>query len=38
MTMPRVSVPLPVYNTRPEHLREAIDSILAQPCILDDIL
>ena len=28
--MPRVSVLLPVYNTRPEHLREAIDSILAQ--------
>ena len=28
--MSRVSVLLPVYNTRPEHLREAIDSILAQ--------
>ncbi|WP_446424602.1 glycosyltransferase family 2 protein [Mailhella sp.] len=28
--MPRVSVLMPVYNTRPEHLREAIDSILAQ--------
>lgn len=28
--MPRVSVLMPVYNTQPEHLREAIDSILAQ--------
>ena len=28
--MPRVSVLMPVYDTRPEHLREAIDSILAQ--------
>ena len=28
--MPRVSVLMPVYNTKPEHLREAIDSILAQ--------
>lgn len=28
--MPRISVLMPVYNTRPEHLREAIDSILAQ--------
>lgn len=28
--MPEVSVLMPVYNTRPEHLREAIDSILAQ--------
>lgn len=28
--MPRVSVLMPVYNTRPEQLREAIDSILAQ--------
>lgn len=28
--MPRVSVLMPVYNTRPEHLREAMDSILAQ--------
>jgi len=28
--MPRVSVPMPVYNTKPEHLREAIDSILSQ--------
>ena len=28
--MPRVSVLMPVYNTRPEQLREAIDSILSQ--------
>ena len=28
--MPRVSVLMPVYNTHPEQLREAIDSILAQ--------
>ena len=28
--MPRVSVLMPIYNTRPEHLREAIDSVLAQ--------
>ncbi len=28
--MPRVSVLMPVYDTRPEHLREAIESILAQ--------
>ena len=28
--MPRVSVLMPVYNTRPEHLREAVDSILTQ--------
>ena len=28
--MPRVSVLMPIYNTRPEHLREAIESILAQ--------
>ena len=28
--MPRVSVLMPVYNTQPEQLREAIDSILAQ--------
>ena len=28
--MPHVSVLMPVYNTRPEHLREAIDSILSQ--------
>ena len=28
--MPRVSVLMPVYNTRSEQLREAIDSILAQ--------
>jgi len=28
--MPRVSVLMPVYNTKPEHLREAIDSILSQ--------
>ena len=28
--MPRISVLMPVYNTRPEHLREAMDSILAQ--------
>ena len=28
--MPRVSVLMPVYNTHPEHLREAMDSILAQ--------
>ena len=28
--MPRVSVLMPVYNTRPEHLREAVSSILAQ--------
>jgi len=28
--MPRVSVLMPVYNTRPKQLREAIDSILAQ--------
>ncbi len=28
--MPRISVLMPVYNTKPEHLHEAIDSILAQ--------
>ncbi|WP_294488355.1 glycosyltransferase [uncultured Mailhella sp.] len=28
--MPRVSILMPVYNTRPEHLREAMDSMLAQ--------
>ena len=28
--MPRVSVLMPVYNTRPEHLREAMESILSQ--------
>ena len=28
--MPRVSVLMPVYNTKPEQLREAMDSILAQ--------
>ena len=28
--MPRVSVLMPVYNTRPEHLREAVESILSQ--------
>ncbi|MBQ5728561.1 MAG: glycosyltransferase [Mailhella sp.] len=28
--MPRISVLMPVYNTRPDHLREAITSILAQ--------
>ncbi|WP_418765953.1 glycosyltransferase family 2 protein, partial [Mailhella sp.] len=28
--MPRISVLMPVYNTRPEHLREAMDSILSQ--------
>ena len=28
--MPCSSVLMPVYNTRPEHLSEAIDSILAQ--------
>ena len=28
--MPRVSVLMPVYNTRPEFLREAMDSILSQ--------
>ena len=28
--MPRVSVLMPVYNTRPEYLREAMDSILCQ--------
>ena len=28
--MPRISVLMPVYNTRPEQLREAMDSILAQ--------
>lgn len=28
--MPRISVLMPVYNTRPEHLREAIGSILSQ--------
>ena len=28
--MPRVSVLMPVYNTKPEHLREAMDSILSQ--------
>ncbi len=28
--MPRVSVLMPVYNTRPDHLREAVSSILAQ--------
>ena len=30
MTMPKVSVLMPVYNTRPEHLREAMNSILSQ--------
>ncbi len=28
--MPKVSVLMPVYNTRPEHLRESVGSILAQ--------
>ena len=28
--MPRISVLMPVYNTRPEYLREAMDSILSQ--------
>ena len=28
--MPRISVLMPVYNTKPEHLREAMDSILSQ--------
>ena len=28
--MPKVSVLMPVYNTRPDHLREAMDSILSQ--------
>ena len=28
--MPKISVLMPVYNTRPEYLREAIESILAQ--------
>ena len=28
--MPRVSILMPVYNTRQEYLREAIDSLLAQ--------
>ena len=28
--MPRISVLMPVYNTRPEHLREAMESILSQ--------
>lgn len=28
--MPRISVLMPVYNTRPDHLREAMDSILSQ--------
>ena len=28
--MPRVSVLMPVYNTKPDQLREAMDSILAQ--------
>ncbi len=28
--MPRVSVLTPLYKTRPEHLREMIDSILGQ--------
>ena len=28
--MTRVSILMPVYNTRPEHLREAMDSMLAQ--------
>jgi glycosyltransferase involved in cell wall biosynthesis len=28
--VPRVSVLTPIYNTKPEHLRAAIDSILAQ--------
>lgn len=28
--MPRISVLMPVYNTHPEHLHEAINSILAQ--------
>jgi len=30
MTTPRVSVLTPIYNTNPQHLRECIDSILAQ--------
>ena len=40
--MPRVSVLMPTYNTRPEYLREAVDSVLAQTfkdfelIILDD--
>ena len=28
--MPKISVLMPVYNTRPEHLREAMESILSQ--------
>ena len=28
--MHRISVLMPVYNTRPEHLREAMESILSQ--------
>lgn len=28
--MPKVSVLMPVYNTRPEHLREAVQSVLSQ--------
>ena len=28
--MPSVSILMPVFNTRPEHLREAMDSMLAQ--------
>lgn len=40
--MPKVSVLMPVYKTNPQHLREAVDSILAQTfkdfefLILDD--
>ncbi len=28
--MPKVSVLMPIYKTKEEHLREAIDSILSQ--------
>ncbi|MBT4804374.1 MAG: glycosyltransferase, partial [Legionellales bacterium] len=28
--MPKVSVLMPVYNTKVSHLRDAVDSILAQ--------
>ena len=30
MTSPRLSVLMPVYNTEPEYLSQAIDSILSQ--------
>ena len=30
MNKPKVSVLTPVYNTRPDHLREMVESVLSQ--------